>query len=49
MVKCEDCGKMTNKPYDNGDGKDRCEICAVEKYKKGTTMILWPKQKGNLK
>ena len=45
LVKCADCGTETDKPYDNGDGKDRCETCAVRKYGHGTANKLWPKNK----
>lgn len=45
LVVCEDCGTETNKPYDNGDDKDRCEPCAVKRYKRSAVAMLWPQNK----
>ena len=45
LVSCADCGTETSKIWDNGDGKDRCEDCAVKKYKRSAVTMLWPKQK----
>ena len=45
LVKCEDCETETDKLWDNGDGKDRCETCAVRKYGRGVATMLWPKNK----
>ena len=33
MATCYTCRARDIKPFDNGDGKTRCEPCAVEKYK----------------
>jgi len=30
---CADCGKTNIYPFANGDGKDRCEACAVKYYR----------------
>lgn len=43
LVSCADCGTRTTKIWDNGDGKDRCEPCAVKKYKQSSVTMLWPK------
>lgn len=45
IVKCKDCGTETTKIWDNGDGKDRCEPCAVRKYERSAVTMLWPKNK----
>lgn len=31
---CDDCGEEMERPFDNGDGKIRCEKCSVEKYER---------------
>ena len=30
--KCDDCGAFHIRPFSNGDGKSRCEQCAVSFY-----------------
>lgn len=37
---CADCDKVTEKYYDSGDGKLRCETCAVAKYKNETPVLI---------
>lgn len=45
---CAKCGVKTDKLFTNGDGKDKCESCAVEDYKRGIGHMLWPKQETSL-
>ena len=45
LVKCADCGTETSKPYDNGDGKDRCGDCAVILYRRFSMTMAWPTHK----
>jgi DnaJ-class molecular chaperone len=37
---CSDCGATNIKPFSNGDGKHRCEKCAVEFYKANRFSLL---------
>lgn len=41
---CADCGKENIRPFSNGDGKVKCEECAVKEYKKlpfSLTQPIW--------
>lgn len=42
---CADCREVMGRPFINGDDVERCEACAVEKYKQGQVSMLWPKDK----
>lgn len=42
--KCDDCGKENVRPFDNGDGKTRCDQCVVAKYLSRLTKDVRPEE-----